>query len=666
MADFEDVQRLGLELEESLPSEAKEILRGARERESGSVQWMIGDSHDYERLIVPNPHVPHDVTFTDTAGNRMNELTVTQASNAIGITYHDLSNSKRPAHDFGFVVADDAPSSKHHIEEAFGISRGGLLDSSRLWLSQRELVVIPAKIADGPDGSVIDTAFITTKSMAWAKLAWDGIHGAPSAERLREEFDPKAVFLNVPGLRPTLFGGTQSTVFDRRDDSCLVITNSTYQGLAMSKKPIFVLTSREMVEKGQGFLFHATLAELRGTGPQGEVRKGIMYQGRSGHGKTEFRFVRHGLVNIGESDSGDLTIDYPKSLLPERLIAGGDDGVTVRNFNTDGYGIGENNEKNGAFDRPTGAKQPGDLPENEQVLRLAQELNDPHRNLLLSIAVRQNEEALIHKRVLGADGNPHSNPRQTYSWRDLGETEALQDVNVEVSTDAMRFDTTIFGMGTTRDYAVTSWAQKLPLCSAFTLNLAGLCKVKSVSVTEDPNAKNGGGGLMTDMFGTMEGFTINEVWKNVNRYWEFFEQCNKLDHFTTPIGWVGPKYKVGDNQAELLLRDTLYQVEVGNASWDLTPGPLPFFGLRPERANFLGNEIPVDYNDPMRQFASATAFKDAAHHVMTVVSLCVEPLLHDDRIHANAKRAIAKALSAPLFVSDRDEAWTIYEQLNRL
>ena len=659
-----DPRILSEKLEERIGGRAKFLLSAVR-KGGNSVEWMIGEAEKYAKLISPNgSRIPHDVSFfgPDNTFARQ-EFATAQAANGINIHYTDPNSSKRPGHNKGFVVGDDLPSSKLSLPDAFGIEMKDLAAAAHNWLSNRSLIAIPSRIANGPNGSALDVLYLAPKELAFAKMAWDIIHGTPTAEDLQQNFNPRAVFFAVPGLRHSHFQDMQSVVFDRCDESgvTLAIANSPYQGL-LSKKPIFVLLSRETVENGKGFLAHATMAVLNGKGHLGERTIGTFYSGASGHGKTEWRYIRHGEILLGEGVAGEqnLVIKYPKDDVP-KLTAAGDDGVLFRDFTGgNGEGLAENHEKGGAFDRPSGAKKPGDLPENDQICQLT--MGRPFDLLTLNMDVKPGGHIETHKRILDERGKPHSNPRMSYKWRDLAQTEAIRSSGVSITTDPVRFQHSVFGMGASRECAIISWANKLPLCSAYTLFVAGICNAKSVSVTDEGGVIHGG--LKADRFGTMESFTINSSVDMANRLWEMFASFHKVSHWTTPIGWVGPKFKVDDNQAELLLRDSLLHTETGNATWKLVPGKNPFFGLIPSEAVFLGNRIPETYSDPFRQYSTEDEFIKASRHVMRVIAKAVEPLRFDIRLNSSAREAMERALRVPPVETNPNEALRIFHHLN--
>jgi hypothetical protein len=220
----------------------------------------------------------HEVAYDVPGKGRVVEVQVCRVKNGISANY--LEPYMRRRDPDCMVIADERPTDKPRFREEFGSTFESLRAETFAWLKTQELALFPFH-AGGTDIGA-DALVVGPANAGFFALGLALLQGILETEKLRPDFNPRAIIYVAPPFRHTHFKGKQMVVHNRRSRIHELFSYNLYPGPSAKKGIYGVLLT--LGEKENWVTAHCSTVQV--ITPY-ENKINIMHEGASGGGKSE-------------------------------------------------------------------------------------------------------------------------------------------------------------------------------------------------------------------------------------------------------------------------------------------------------------------------------------------------------------------------------------------
>ncbi len=222
----------------------------------------------------------YDVNF-DVNGETIREAYITNCKNGIVANYDDPYMRRRDGNCM--VIGDDSPTDKPTYKEKFGEPFDKTRQETFDWLEdQKDLIVMPFMAGNSELGLGYNSLLVCPKNAAFFAAGLADLQGFIPVDKLKDDFDPRAIVYVAPPFRHTHFNKKQVVVHNRFDDLHEVFSYNLYPGPS-AKKGIYAVLL-DIGEKEGWVTLHASAVNI--VTPYDNTFT-IMHEGASGGGKSE-------------------------------------------------------------------------------------------------------------------------------------------------------------------------------------------------------------------------------------------------------------------------------------------------------------------------------------------------------------------------------------------
>ena len=258
----------------NLPPAAQAVLDEAK-----SVRY-VGSIEELVELAVPETDERgyYEVAYDVPERGRVAEARVCRVRNGISANY--LEPYMRRRDPDCMVIADDKPTNKPRYEDRFGRHFADMRQETFDWLKTQDLVCF--FFSTGLKSEGMPSIAICPANAGFFGLGLAMLQGIIPLDRVREDFQARAIVYVAPPFRHTHFDGKQVVVHNRRDELHELFSYNLYPGPS-AKKGIYGMLLNLGEEEGWVTAHCSTVQVVT---PYDNVCT-IMHEGASGGGKSE-------------------------------------------------------------------------------------------------------------------------------------------------------------------------------------------------------------------------------------------------------------------------------------------------------------------------------------------------------------------------------------------
>ncbi len=284
-----------------LPQEATQILSHAP-----SV-FMAGSVDELFELAVRDAKSNgfQEVAYDVPGKGRVVEATVCKVRNGISVNYPEPYMRRRDPDCM--VIGDEQPTNKKRFRDRFTTDFESVRQKTFDWLRGQDLCAFPFVV--GARGKAVDAMAICPANAGFFALGLAMLQGILPADRVSDDFSPKAVVYIAPPFRHTHFEGRQVVVHNRRNQLHELFSYNLYPGPSAKKGIYGVLLT---LGEHEGWVTaHCSTVQVV-TPYDREVT--FMHEGASGSGKSEM------LEHIHRQPDGRLLLGVNTVTDEERFV----------------------------------------------------------------------------------------------------------------------------------------------------------------------------------------------------------------------------------------------------------------------------------------------------------------------------------------------------------
>jgi hypothetical protein len=238
----------------------------------------------------------HEVAYDVPGKGRVVEAHACKVSNGVAANY--LEPYMRRRDPDCMVIGDQLPTNKPRFAERFGYEFATLRQDTFNWLKTQDLALFP--FTAGAAGKGTDALVIAPANAGFFALGLALLQGILDADRLPEDFRPRAIIYVAPPFRHTHFEGKQVVVHNRGEGMHELFSYNLYPGPSAKKGVYGVLLN--LGEQQRWLTAHCST--VRVVTPY-DNKVTIMHEGASGGGKSEllehFHRERDGRLLLGKN-----------------------------------------------------------------------------------------------------------------------------------------------------------------------------------------------------------------------------------------------------------------------------------------------------------------------------------------------------------------------------
>jgi hypothetical protein len=343
----------------------------------------------------------HEVAYDVPGKGRVLEATVCRVKNGIAANYVEPYMRRRDPDCM--VIADNSPTDKPRYRELFNEEFDGLRKETFDWLKTQDLALFP--FSAGAPGIGADALVIGPANAGFFALGLALLQGILDADKLPENFNPRAVIYVAPVFRHTKFNGKQMVVHNRSEERHELFSYNLYPGPSAKKGIYGVLLT--LGEKEKWVTAHCSTVQV--ITPY-DNRLTVMHEGASGGGKSEMleqvHRERDGSLLLGENI---VTGERRNIVLPrncELRPVTDDMALCHPSLSRDDGKLAVIDAENGWFVRVNHITHYGVDPHLEEMT-----IHPQQPLLFLNIEAQPGGTALIWDHIMDEPGVPCPNPR---------------------------------------------------------------------------------------------------------------------------------------------------------------------------------------------------------------------------------------------------------------
>lgn len=269
-----------------VPSELRRIFK------TGQKYIIPNSREELIELSMGGQKDVYDIEYKINNDETVKEAWVTKMKNGVVVNYTEPYMRRREP-DCLFV-ADNKPTDKERFSDKFGYDFKVLKNATFDWLTKEDLIIMPFMSGDSKYG--YQSLYIGPLNAAFFAWCLADMQDFIPADKIPDNFKPKAILYLAPTFRHTHFNGKQVVVHNRLDDIHEVFAYNLYPGPS-AKKGIYGVLLNQGEKEGFTTLHASTVKVLV---PHKSVVT-ILHEGASGSGKTEMS------QHVGGDVSGRIT-----------------------------------------------------------------------------------------------------------------------------------------------------------------------------------------------------------------------------------------------------------------------------------------------------------------------------------------------------------------------
>jgi len=269
-----------------VPSEVRRIFKTGK-------KYVVPNSRDeLIELSMGGQEDVYNIEYNVDGVGIVKEAWATKMKNGVVVNYTEPYMRKREPNCL--FIADDKPTDKDRFVDKFGYDFKVLKNATFDWLANQDLIVMPFMSGDSKYG--YQSLYIGPLNAAFFAWSLADMQDFIPADKIPDNFNPKAILYLAPTFRYTHFNGKQVVVHNRLDDIHEVFAYNLYPGPS-AKKGIYGVLLNQGEKDGFTTLHASTVKVLV---PHKSVVT-ILHEGASGSGKTEMS------QHVGGDVSGRIT-----------------------------------------------------------------------------------------------------------------------------------------------------------------------------------------------------------------------------------------------------------------------------------------------------------------------------------------------------------------------
>lgn len=465
----------------------------------------------------------YDIEFDIPGKGMVKEAWATKVKNGVVVNYTDPYMRKREPNCL--FVADDKPTDKPKFKDKFGYDFSVLKKETLDWLSNEDLIIMPFMSGDNKYG--YQSLYIGPLNAAFFAWCLADMQSFISADKIPDNFNPKAVVFLAPTFRLTHFDGKQVVVHNRLDNVHEVYSYNMYPGPS-AKKGIYGVLLNQGENEGWTTL-HASVVKV--LIPWKSVIT-IMHEGASGSGKTEMS------EHVGGDGSGRIVFGE-NTVTGEKYRMKFHSNCKIRPV-TDDMAIAHPDMQKGNgklvvrdaedawFIRTDNILQCGTNPELERLCT-----HPPEPILYLNLEAVPHTSALIWEAIPEGNGKVCSNPRvvmpKKYFPRVVDSTVSIDIRSFGVRTPPCTKENPTYG--------IIGMFHMLPPAIAWLWRLVAPRGYSNPSIVDTK-------GMSSEGVGSYWPFSAGKMVAQANILLKQFKDCYDVKYILTPNQHIGA-WKVG-------------------------------------------------------------------------------------------------------------------------